>query len=158
MKKPLKKRVADKVVKTKNGTIFKADAIELVKSIPDDEGIVIWVFKPKRRINYKYALLNALERAKVDTEATIPVDVGRHTLKKKRINILTWGMETATNAYAHCQHTIFPTVLRRTHADIGAWMCGQMDNLFALIDNKDIKEVTRSEMAHCLYQAARPRR
>lgn len=120
------------------------EIIEVIKGIPEDEGVLIFVFKKKYRVDYRKTLLNDLRDAGVDTEAEIN--------GKPRIVVLTWGNETSISHYSYCSNIIFAGVLHRSHLDIGSAICGQKQDLLARLRNDDIRRVIQSEVVHSIYQ------
>ena len=136
----------------REGRKLSREIAEVVKSLPDDEGVLVFTFKPKatRRgnapLNMAETLRGDLEAAGVDTSACLPDG-------RSRFAWLTWGQETATSVYAYCRNVIFAGVLHRSDADLAGAMIGQSDNLLRPVSTTDILSVRRSEVAHGLYQA-----
>ena len=136
--------------KREDRTISK-EVIEVVKSIPQDQGIIIWSFKHRetnaKAPNILDTLKSDLSAAGVDTNATIATPKG----PKARFAFLTWGNETSTNDYAYCSNVIMAGVLHRDDIDLAANVIGQKDDLLA--DHGDLHEIKKSEVAHVVYQA-----
>jgi hypothetical protein len=118
----------------------------VVKSHDDSRGILLFTFK-SHGTDFGKLLLEDLRSAGIDTEE-------RHHDGRKRINVLTWGSETSLNDFAHCDVVIMVGVMQRSQLDIAAMMMGQQDDLRAEIDNKTIKAMIESEIAHLVYQGA----
>jgi hypothetical protein len=71
----------------------------------------------------------------------------------KRINFLTWGQETSLNEYAWVKNQIQVGILHRADRDIGGSIIGQKGDLLMLLKPEQIKEMVKSEVIHCFYQA-----
>ncbi|MDR3500915.1 MAG: hypothetical protein P4L72_17005 [Parvibaculum sp.] len=121
---------------------------EVVKSIPPAEAILIFTYKkrPGDRVNFKGILTSALERAGIDVRAKLADG-------KSRVNIVTWGMETNLNNYAHCSTVILAGVLQRSPIDLTASFIGQSDDLQKPILTNVLRELGSSEVTHMIYQA-----
>ena len=132
----------------KGQRLISREIADVIKTIPLEEGILLFHFKTRNRINFRSILKSDLEAAGIDTEAMIETRNG----PKPRFAFCTWGSETSTSQFSYCSNVIFAGVLHRSHMDIGASMIGQMDNLLAGISNGQIREVITSEMVHSLYQ------
>lgn len=118
---------------------------DVIKGIPEDEGILIFVFKKRLWIDHRERLLCDLQNDGIDIDAQID---GR-----PRIVVLTWGNETSISQYSYCSHVIFAGVLHRSHLDIGAEIIGQRQDLLSYVNNDLIRKVVQSEIVHCVYQA-----
>ena len=124
------------------------EIVETVKTIPGDQGILMFTFKQTsaKLVNMAETLKADLEAAGVDTEATL-------LNGKPRFVWLTWGLETAVSEYQYCSNVIFAGVLHRSDVDLAGAIVGQQDNLTVDVPYAEILEVRRSEIAHSLYQA-----
>lgn len=124
---------------------------DVILRVPEDEAVLIFVYKSRHtdNTNYRDILLRDLEARGIDINATIDVRGKR----LPRINVATWGMETATNAYAHCSHVILAGVMQRSLVDLASAYLGQMDNIQADFTDDEIRDIWRSEVAHTAYQA-----
>lgn len=120
------------------------EVIDVVKSIPESEGVLIFTFKERDGVDFKKTLERDLRAAKVTSE----LPEGR-----ARFVFLTWGQETSISKFSYCSNVIFAGVLHRSYLDLAGCVVGQEDNLLHPISNEDLKRVRMSEMAHCLYQA-----
>jgi hypothetical protein len=134
--------------------LVSKEVIEVVKTIPENEGVIIWSFKErsftrqgKRSINVLSLLKEDMNAAGINTESTINTRDGL----KPRLVFLTWGNETSTNDYAYCANVIMAGVLHRDDIDLAANVLGQKDNLLANYGN--LHEIKQSEIAHVVYQA-----
>ena len=125
--------------------------VDVVSAIPADEAVLVFVYKlrPAEKTNFRRILLDDLRDAGVDINATILTEGG----PKLRINVATWGMETALNCFAHCTHVILAGVLQRDPVDVAAASLGQTDTLTGPVDNASIKPLLDSEICHVIYQA-----
>ncbi len=124
------------------------EIVETVKTIPGDQGILMFTFKQTsaKQVNMAETLKADLKAAGVDTEATL-------LNGKPRFVWLTGGLETAVSEYRSCSNVIFAGVLHRSDVDLAGAIVGQQDNLTADVPYAEILEVRRSEIAHSLYQA-----
>jgi hypothetical protein len=131
---------------------FLSDIIDVVKSIPEDEGVLIFTYKDKGRISPRAALIEALEDAGIDTSATITEPT--RGLKRPRINLSTWGQETATNSFAYCRHVILAGVMQLPgHALMGRLLAAK-DDLSAEYTKETAATLDITESVHLVYQAA----
>jgi hypothetical protein len=70
-----------------------------------------------------------------------------------RIEFATWGQETSRNEWVHCQHVIMVGVLRRNPLELSASLLAQQRDMTRRNSAKALRDVTLSEMAHCVLQA-----
>ena len=77
-----------------------------IRSIPDDDAVLIFLHKAKPKLDMPGILKRDLEELGIDTEARTPND-------RRRINIATWGQNTGTSRWKHCAHTIHVTTFRK---------------------------------------------
>ena len=139
------------------------EVIDVVRSIPVDEAVLVFVYKTGRGTNApdcRTSLLLDLEDAGVDTKAMIKVPTTKIdkngkviTVEKPRINVATWGMETNLNRYGHCDNVVLAGVLQRAPISLAAEYVGQIDDLKREVSKETIKEIHQSEVCHCIYQA-----
>lgn len=124
------------------------DILQVIQKLPAEESVLVFVYKRREgeKLDMRDILLRELKKAGIDLQAEVN---GR-----RRINVITWGMETSLNGYAHCRHVILAGVLQRSSVDLAASYCGQADDLGAILSRKDLDAVTASETAHLIYQAA----
>jgi hypothetical protein len=119
--------------------------------LPPDEAINIWTFKPRGRgPDPVSSLRTALERQGVDFNATVETRDGT----RARINIITWGNETATSRYAYAPHTIFHGVLHPDTLDVVSKVIAANDDLRSSKHLDRLQEITAGEVCHFIYQAA----
>ena len=90
-------------VRAEDRKVSKA-VLEVVSAIPADEAILIFTYKLRAadKTNFRRILLGDLQDGGVDIDAMVKTEGGQ----KPRINVATWGMETALNCFAHCEHVI----------------------------------------------------
>lgn len=125
------------------------EIVEVVRSVPVDESILVFVFKARGgsdKVDFAKTLLRDLEEAGIDTQARTPQG-------KPRINVLTWGNETSLNDYAHCAHVVLAGVLQRSSIDLAASYVGQVNDLSARVTQDQVKDLALSEVCHLVYQA-----
>lgn len=125
------------------------EIVGVVKSIPESEGIIVFTFKARDRVNFKEILMADLEASGIDVQARIQV----RGQEKSRFVWLTWGQETSLSQFNYCSNVIFAGVLHRSHVDLASAIVGQQADLQASVSHAEIQRVERSEIAHCLYQA-----
>lgn len=145
MKKEFSKKPSQRVI--------VKEIASVITCIPKNEGVLIFVFKEKARVDYKGILLNDLQKLGIEIKSQIDVKIGDTMHRKPRFVILTWGNETSLSQYSYCSNVIFAGVLHRSHLDIGSAMVGQKQDLTMQLNNRDIRRVEQSEIVHCVYQA-----
>ncbi len=121
---------------------------EVVNQIPLDEGIIIFTFKP-HEVNFEKILKRDFKAGGIDIEATLQID-GQ---ERPRFVWLHWGQETSLSKHSYCSNVLFAGVLHRDHIEIASAIAGQKDDLLTPISSELVREVVRSEIGHCLYQA-----
>lgn len=126
------------------------DVVQVIqRAVGPEQGVLVFTYKQgsgKNEIDQGVFLREALVKAGIDIDATLPNG-------KKRINITTWGNETGTNEYAHCEHVILAGVLQLPeHALVGGYLAAQ-DNLKAEVNGSKLFSIQASEGAHLIYQA-----
>ncbi|WP_428661388.1 hypothetical protein [Reyranella sp.] len=130
------------------------EIVEVVKAIPEDEAVLVFVFKPRASgPDFGRLTLSALAQAGIDVRAQVTALEHGKEVPRDRINVVTWGMETSLNCYAHCRNVILAGVLHRSTLDLAGLYLGQRDNLTADLDSNLIHRLVRSEVCHCIYQA-----
>ncbi len=137
-------------VRAEDRKVSKA-VLEVVSAIPSDEAVLIFTYKLRAadKVNFRRILLDDLRDGGVDIDATVKTEGG----PKLRVNVATWGMETALNCFAHCTHVILAGVLQRDPVDIAAASLGQTNTLTGPVDNASVKPLLNSEICHVIYQA-----
>jgi hypothetical protein len=128
---------------------------EVIRNIPEDEGILIFVFKKQNKdsLNIEKILREDLEDFGINTQAKIKVREDDTEVEKDRVNFLTWGNETSLNSYSFCRNVICVGILHRAHLEIGSLITGQAENLALDISRQDIQDAVKGECCHVLYQA-----
>lgn len=122
------------------------EIVEVVKAIPADQSVLVFVFKGRAGgPDFARITLSTLEQAGVDTKAKVD--------GKDRVSVVTWGMETSLNCYAHCQNVVLAGVLHRSTLDLAGVYLGQRDDIRANVTGDTIKRLVNSEVCHCIYQA-----
>lgn len=131
------------------------EVIEVVKSVPEGEAVLVFVFKtrPGERADYRALTVSDLERAGIDTAAKLPAIHNGAISERPRINVVTWGMETSLNDYAHCRHVILAGVLHRSTLDLAGAYIGQVNDLRSEVTTATVRDLSRSEVCHVVYQA-----
>jgi hypothetical protein len=104
----------------------------IIDGLPEGESVIVFTF-----LDAKRQLQRNLAAQGVDTD---------------RIKFATWGQETSRNEWAHCQHVIMAGVLRRNPLELSASLLGQQMDMGRRNSAKTLRDVTLSEMAHCVLQ------
>jgi hypothetical protein len=135
---------------------FVNDLVRTIKGIPAQEAVLVFVYKDRGKVSQRTVLMNALEEAGIDTKGTIEVNGSEQGPRKTkpRINVATWGQETSTNDYAHCQHVILAGVLQLPNAvKLGGYLAAKDDPAHPYPKEK-ATSVSLTESLHLIYQAA----
>ncbi len=105
-------------------------------------------------ISYSGALLKAAETAGINPHAGLfEKPANDHEVPVGRLNVLTWGMETATNSYQACDHVALLGVIhQRTEVMAGQYL-GQVDNIRAPGVAGLASRLVKAECLHSIYQA-----
>ncbi len=69
------------------------------------------------------------------------------------LNFLTWGYETALNAYSHCDAVVFAGLLTLPHSEVAGRVLAQARDIKIDLSSQELNEVVQSEKVHSLYQA-----
>jgi len=128
---------------------------EVAKTIPLNEGILFFVFKPDQHStgNYRNILLNTLEEKGIDLTETVDVQTSKGIEKKPRVNVITWGMETSLNDYAYCQNVFLVGVIHRAQLDVAGSFISQSGSLSTPLEPCEIHGLVQNELCHSIYQA-----
>jgi hypothetical protein len=118
---------------------FIQDTVEVIKSIPAEEGVLVFVYKAKDGRDPQRVLQSELDKAGLQ--------------ERPNLYIETWGNETSLNSYAQCEHVILVGILHRDLSDLAAQYAAQLDAFNTKIDSETLKTLCLSERAHCAYQA-----
>lgn len=125
--------------KTKMKHLMK-DVVHVVKSIPRDEAILVFVYKEHSELAHPTKVLQAeLRKAGLKT--------------RKNLHIQTWGNETSLNCYANCAHVILVGILHRDLSELAGSMAGQSQDITVEVTRDELDGVCLSERVHCAYQA-----
>ena len=142
-----------------NGLLVN-EYIDIVKSIPETEGIIWFTFKPrwegKQYVDSREIIEKAMVDAGINPKARIEVTVNRNgkndVVERPRFAWLTHGNETSMSKYSYCKNEIWVGVLHRNFLELASRYAGQSDNLLAEIDPKLLHEVCESEICYCFHQ------
>jgi len=141
-----------KLRRTDDGAL--KDVIDVIIKTSQEEAILLFTFKTRdKRFDYISDLKKALRKHGIDPDQMILVKQGYNETYKRRINFLTWGNETSLNRYSYCSTVIFAGVLHRSRTDLASHYVGQLNDIYADIDPKELQDIENSEICHCLYQA-----
>lgn len=69
------------------------------------------------------------------------------------LKFLTWGYETATNGYSHCDVVIFAGLLTLPNAAVAGKVFAHARDINLELTSEELNEVVQSEKVHSLYQA-----
>lgn len=113
---------------------------------------LIFTFKrsSSKALDMRTSLISALKEAGLDPEERVQT----HVDLKPRFNFLHWGQHEGVNGFEFCETVILAGVLHRAHLDIAAAIRGQRGDLAAPTSHELVTKVIKSEVAHCVYQAA----
>lgn len=114
--------------------------------------VLLFTFKksPRSDLDIKARLSADLKLAGIDPDELVATSAG----PKPRCTFLHWGQHEGLNGYEYCQTVILAGVLHRAHLDIAANIKGQKLDLSAPTPHDMVTRVIKSEIAHCVYQAA----
>ena len=136
------------------------EIVDLVKEIPQNEGVLIFTFKPRpRQPHFERILQTDLKASGVKTSAKVKVKVWSEEKQnfvdvwKPRFVWLTWGQETSLSEFSYCSNVVFAGVLHRDHVELAAEVAGQRDDLLTDLSGSLIADIAKSEIVHCVYQA-----
>jgi hypothetical protein len=124
------------------------EVVEVLKTIPQDEGVLFFLYKLNQPggTDYRKVLSQEIVRAGIDLDATVQGD-------RPRISIQTWGNETSLNCYAHCQHVFLVGILHRDDTELMGLYLGQTQDIKGEVNKKLANDLQLSEKAHLGYQA-----
>lgn len=135
------------------------EVAEVVKTIDPSEAVLLFLYKTsKGGVNYQRILKTELEKAGVDTAASLKVETVDHEGKtrmeeKPRIQLATWGMETSLNDFKYCSHVFLVGIIHRDDTELQGQYLGQIQDLNGEISTVLTSELQVSERAHSAYQA-----
>ena len=122
------------------------EVIEVIKSIPEDQAVLVFTFKANAKVDAAEVLKADLIAAGVDVDATVANG-------KPRLAWLTWGRENSVSEFSYCRNVIFAGVLHRGEVDLAGAVAGQSDDLTVDMNTKSLKDIERSEIVYGLHQA-----
>jgi hypothetical protein len=125
------------------------EIVEVVGGIPENEGVILFTFKQRGKLNITDILRRDLEAAGVDLNATV-LDHQGHS--RPRFVFLRWGQETSLSEHSYSSNVIFAGVLHRSDADLLGAIVAQQDDLLIPVTQEQLSKVKASEVAHNLYQ------
>jgi hypothetical protein len=128
---------------TTDGKMLR-EVAEIVKSLPPEERVLLVTFKDRRGEN-RYNNVKIRDRFEV-VLSDAGVDLGR-------IQWLTWGQETATNAFRETPNVILAGVLHRSDWDLMGAFLGQKADLLKQLTPQEIEDLSITESVHHAYQA-----
>jgi hypothetical protein len=129
---------------------YGREIARVIQRLPSEDAINIFTFKAKGTRDYPRLFKRSLERQGIDLSQTIETPSGH----KPKINVITWGMETATNRYRYAKHTIFAGVLHREALELGGATVASNRDLLGTRNLNRANEIMASEVAHIIGQAA----
>lgn len=136
------------------------EIVEYIKTIPDDEGILMFTFIPKMkrtadgqsiaRVDFEKDLRKALDKEGIDTKKQKVVD-DRGELQD-RFAWLTHGNETSVSKYRYCKNQVWVGVLYHSLGHIAASITGQRDDITTPLPTKHLHETSLGEVAYAYHQ------
>jgi len=128
------------------------DVVKVLTGLPQDEGVLVFVYKERFNRNPKRVLEIEYEKA-TGVDLTNKDEAPKLSTGQPRISIETWGNETSLNSYSFCKHVVLVGILHRDLSELEAQHLGQINNLTKMVDPGDLQAIALSERAHCAYQA-----
>jgi hypothetical protein len=117
------------------------EVAELVASIPESEGVLIWTFKrsdPRDMPDFERQLRHAIEE-----KLGSPRD---------KLWIETFGKETATNEYKSCTNVIFAGCLELSPEKLAGMYVAETRDLTTPVPSDEIDRLNRGEVWHRVLQ------
>lgn len=142
------------------------DLVEVFKEISEDEGIIVFCFKPRpyagevREVDFWEALKTrmAQEQARFDKDSDVwkrldaEAQIG-NAPSRPRFAVLHHGAETSSNEHRYAKHVVFIGVLNRDDVELTATMVAQMEGGAAL--TKDMMDAVKlGEACYRVHQGA----
>jgi len=124
--------------------MFKEGA-SIIKDRPADEEWIIGTFKDRARTNRYHVAIQETVMRTFREEGVPNLDSGR-------IKFITYGQETASNAYRNIKNTIAFGVLQRSDGDLIGAFIGQTFSLGANLSPAEVEALKVSESTHSAYQ------
>jgi hypothetical protein len=122
----------------------------IARELQDDPARCFLVFSFKRSSR---KAVDVIERLREDLHA-LGLNPDAMEGNRQKFNFLTWGMHEGLNGYEFCQTVILAGVLHQAQLDIAAAIRGQAADLAAATPHALVTRVLKSEIGHCVYQAA----
>jgi hypothetical protein len=120
------------------------EVAEIIGTIPADEKVLLVTFMDRRGAN-RYNNVSIRDRFKaVLKDADVNLE---------RVQWLTWGQETATNAFRDTPNVILAGVLHRSEWDLLGAFIGQKGDLLAQLTRQEKEDLSITESVHHAYQA-----
>lgn len=160
----------DSFQKDKRNTKIK-DAVGLLKTIPRDEGVLFFCFKPcedeapqRDRMAFNPLASNSQHSSKRFTnrfahkkknlKELLEQELTRqgYDLSSPLIRIETFGKETSCNDYVHCRHIIFVGTPWQNVTALIAVALGQLRDINRHLEDQLIADLYDSEAAYQLHQ------
>lgn len=115
------------------------DIIKVIKETPENEKVLVFVYKTKS-VDMRRKLLRSMRNRGLDIN---------------RVSVATWGQETSSNEWSDHKHVILAGIMQQSRQQLEAAYCGQMNDLKAEVNyQRHIKPLALSESTHLAYQAA----
>lgn len=121
------------------------DAVGLLKTIPAQDSVLFYVFKKQTTHPKEVDLLKTLQGELVKQG---------YDLASPSLCIETFGRETSSNNYRHCQHVIFVGTPWPNKVALVGQMLGQKRSMTIHLDDTLIEDVEASEVAYRFHQGA----
>lgn len=121
-----------------------ATIIEIMKSIPETEKVLIFTFKDKQGLSMAKVIQSDLIGAGINLKTPLGED---------RLFIETWGNETSSNSYSECTNIILAGLLHLPKLSMISALVGQKDNIKTELISGEVESVYLSEIAHRVFQA-----
>jgi len=141
----------------KTSRLISREVAEVVKGIPTNEGVLIFVFKQHGdRVNIQDQLVSDLIAEGIDPTSELDVlDIKTgEQRREKRIQFLTWGNETSLSEFCWCSNLIFAGVLQKPPHVLEALSHGQKGGQLETADEDEVSQVHLTEVATLIHQAA----
>lgn len=119
--------------------------VRLIKSKPT-ESFLIFTYKDRDNVKFGREIIAALEKAGIQYP-----QLGNDG--RARLNVETWGRETATNEYAHCDNVVLLGVVFQPEESIAGRFLGQVDDIRSSKLASELHKLKYGECAHSIYQA-----
>lgn len=131
------------------------EIMSYIKSWPQDQATIFWIFKPKNPSRYcpESEIRQALQLEDIDDQETIEVITKDGPKLKPRFIFQRWGNETGNNHFSYAHNSVMCGVLRRSFLDLSSSIAATKRNLHSTVEHDQLRSVDLSERAHVIYQA-----